>query len=84
MDFSKNLLDLSSGNQKMHGIYDFVDEIHKLIECSKSDCEILHFLKPLEVVFSNEKKKPRETERIFCLALHKEPERCQFNISVEK
>ena len=65
MDFSKNLLDLSSGNQKMHGIYDFVDEIHKLIECSKPDCDILHFIKPFEVIFSNEKKKLRGTERIF-------------------
>lgn len=58
MDLSKNLLDLSSGNQKMHGIYDF--------ECSKPDCDILHFIKPFEVIFSNEKKKLRGTERIFC------------------
>ena len=69
MDFSKNLLDLSSGNQKMHGIYDFVDEIHKLIECSKSDCEILHFLKPLEVVFSNEKKKTTRNRENFLFGI---------------
>ena len=50
------VIDISFENGKIHEFFEFTKDVHKMISCDKTDCEIFKFLKPLEeVVFDPEK-----------------------------
>ena len=43
-----------SDNGKIHEFFEFANDIHKVLECEGTDCDIFKFLKPLEEVLSDE------------------------------
>ena len=56
MDLSRDLIDISSENEKIHDFFEFTNDVHKMIGCDKADCDISIFLTPLEeVLFDPEK-----------------------------
>ena len=56
MDLFKNLIEISSENGKIHELFEFTNDVYKMIGCNKADCDISIFLTPLEeVLFDSEK-----------------------------
>ena len=53
-----------SKNKKNHDFFMFTDEIHKMVECNKSNCNILLFLKALEEVHLDDENKYEDMRKI--------------------
>ena len=52
-DLFKSLVDISFENGKIHEFFEFTKDVHKMISCDKTDCEI--FQEQKEVLFDPEK-----------------------------
>ena len=56
MNMFKNVIDVSSNDNKIHDFFNFGTDIHKMIGCTRQSCDILNFLKEFEeVIFDCEK-----------------------------
>ena len=61
----KSLVDISSENGKIHEFFEFTTEVHKMIGCDKTNCDIFKFLKPLEEVLFDPEKYDYDYQRTF-------------------
>ena len=82
MDLFKNLIDVPSENGKIHEVFEFTNDIHKMIGCNKKDCDISIFLKPLEEVLFNPEKSYDYHRNFFISQCMKHPKvfGCMFQL----
>lgn len=82
MDTFKNLIAVSSKSTNIQ----YPNDIHKMIGCTKKDCDILIVLKPLEEVLFNPQKDYKDQRELFVKNCIKHPNVfiCMFQLKIKK